>query len=43
VSRRRSERQVRGSKTMKKFEKLDPDRLAKAAEVFAELRADRFF
>ena len=28
---------------MKKFEKIDPDRLAKAAEVFAEFRADRFF
>ena len=28
---------------MKKFEKIDPERLAKSAEVFAELRADRFF
>jgi len=28
---------------MKKFEKIDPERLAKSAEVFAELRPDRFF
>jgi hypothetical protein len=28
---------------MKKFEKIDPERLTKSAEVFAELRADRFF
>jgi dihydroxy-acid dehydratase len=28
---------------MKKFEKIDPERLAKSAEVFAELRTDRFF
>jgi dihydroxy-acid dehydratase len=28
---------------MKKFEKIDPEQLAKSAQVFAELRADRFF
>ena len=28
---------------MKKFDKIDPERLAKSAEVFAELRTDRFF
>jgi len=28
---------------MKKFEKIDPERLAKSAEVLAELRTDRFF
>jgi hypothetical protein len=28
---------------MKKCERIDPKRLARSAEVFAELRADRFF